>query len=153
MRFYRAGCGDIELLVETRLEVLREVFGIDDDMDLSGSEESNRKYYQQYLGSGEHIACLVFDAGDFMGCGALCLHNEMPSPENKTGKCGHLMNIYVRSQYRRRGIGEQIVRWLIEQAKEQGVAKITLDTTALGQPLYESIGFRTHSDCMHMNID
>lgn len=152
MRFYNAGFEDIDFLVQSRLEVLREVFGLGDDEDLSGLAEANREYYRQCLSGGEHVACVVFDEDAIVGCGGLCLHREMPSPENETGKCGHLMNIYVRKEYRCKGVGEQIVRWLIEQAKKHGVVKITLDATAEGKPLYESIGFITLSDCMRLKL-
>ena len=43
-------------------------------------------------------------------------YHEMPSPDNPNGKCACLMNIYARPPFRRQGIGDRIVCWLIGQA-------------------------------------
>ncbi len=37
----------------------------------------------------------------------------MPSPDNPSGRCAYLMNIYVREGYRSEGAGKKIVRYLI----------------------------------------
>lgn len=152
MQFKNAGYDDLEILVESRMEVLKEVFQISDEKDLSALRTANLVYYEQSLISGEHIACLVFDRDSFVGCGGLCLQKEMPSPDNTNGKCGYLMNIYIRKEYRRRQIGKQVVQWLVERAKELDVSKLTLETTANGLPLYEHLGFEIITDYMKRNL-
>ena len=52
------------------------------------------------------------------------------------------MNIYVRHEYRRHGVGHAIVRWLVDKAKDLGCDKIYLETTDCARPLYNSIGFK-----------
>ncbi len=41
----RARIEDLETLLSWRMEVLREVFDIDEDTDMSELEESSREYY------------------------------------------------------------------------------------------------------------
>lgn len=152
MQFKAANYDDIEILVKSRIEVLREVFKVPPDKDLSHLERASRLYYEQTLSNKEHIACLVFDGALFVGCGGLCLQKEMPSPDNETGKCGYLMNIYVRKGFRRNQIGKRIVHWLIERGKEQGISKITLEASIEGMPLYESLGFEISNNYMQADI-
>lgn len=150
MLFKKATMQDLDMLVQIRMEVLRGVFGLSEDQDMSDLEQENLEYYQRALANKEHIACLVFADGLFVGCGGLCLQKELPSPDNLTGKCGYLMNIYVREAHRNKGIGKQIVAWLIEQAKIQKISKLTLETSPEGICLYQSMGFDFLKNYMHL---
>lgn len=137
-----ASLNDINELMEWRLDVLREVFSIPHDQDLSDIEAANRSYYVESLANGEHVACFASSGHETIGCGGICFQNELPSPENKNGKCGYLMNIYVRKEFRQRGTGKKIIEWLINEAGIRGVSKIILDSTERGRALYEELGFR-----------
>ena len=53
----------------------------------------------------------------------------MPPPDNPAGKCAYLMNIYTRPKARRQGVGETIVKWLINQAVTMGISKIYLEAS------------------------
>lgn len=132
---------DIDFLVEMRMEVLREVFSIPSEQDMSELEERNRLYYTHAIPTGDHIACLAFEDGVLAGCGGICFYQEMPSPDNPSGLCGYLMNVYTRPSFRKTGVGEYVVNWLIDKAKERGATKISLETTPTARHLYEKIGF------------
>ena len=58
------------------------------------------------------------------------------------------MNVYTRSEYRRQGIARKMVEMLIEKTWEKGATEISLDATAMGRPLYESMGFTDSTECM-----
>ncbi len=49
--------------------------------------------------------------------------------------------VLVEQSVRGRGIGKALLNQALELAAELGCASIRLDATALGQPLYESLGF------------
>lgn len=138
----RATEKDLERLVELRLEVIREVFRLPDDADLSNLEATNREYYVGELPTEGHIACFAMAEDDIAACGGVCLYREMPSPDNPSGKCGYLMNIYVRPRFRHKGVGKDIVKWLINEARSRGVTKIFLETTDPGRQLYADLGFK-----------
>ena len=137
----QAALTDLELLVKWRMEVLREVFSIPADQPLARLEQENRTYYQNALSKAEHMACLAYSAEKSIGCGGVCFYREMPSPDNQTGVCAYLMNIYTRPAFRGHGIGKRIVSWLIKQAKDREITKIYLETSACGRPLYQKMGF------------
>ena len=88
---------------------------------------------------------------EIVGCGGICLYHEMPSPDNLNGKCAYLMNIYTRPQFRGHGIGNRIVRWLVEQARQRHISKIYLETSNKGRPLYQTIGFADMKDMMKLS--
>ncbi len=137
----RASMEDIELLMAWRMEVLHEVFTLPESYDMTALEAENRRYYSKALPSGEHIACFAKLGGQLVGCGGVCFQREMPSPDNPSGKCAYLMNIYTRAAFRHEGAGEAVVEWLIARAKENGAQKIYLEATEVGAKLYVKLGF------------
>lgn len=143
---------DIELLVAWRMEVLHEVFSIPQSQSIEELERENRNYYQKALQTGSHIACFACLDDRIIGCGGICLYQEMPSPDNPTGKCAYLMNIYTRLPFRKQGVGEMLVNWLIRQAEERGISKIYLETSESGKCLYEKIGFVPMQDMMKLPV-
>ena len=146
----RAGLEDLELLMAWRMRVLREVFSLHDGQPAGALEAENRRYYQEAVPAGLHIPCFAHMGGEIVGCGGLCLSREMPSPDNPTGKCAYLMNIYTKPQFRKRGVGEAIIKWLVAQATKCGISKIYLETSEAGKRLYTKFGFIPMLDMMKL---
>ena len=144
----QATIGDLDLLMQWRMEVLHEVFGIPPEQSVTELEAENRRYYQEELPRSGHIACFAYLGEEIVGCGGMCLYQEMPSPDDPNGKCAYLMNIYARPQFRRHGVGGTVVRWLLDRAKQLGVAKIYLETSEAGRLLYREIGFAEMQNMM-----
>lgn len=64
--------------------------------------------------------------------------------------CAYLMNIYVVPMLRGKGIGRQIVTWLIAAAKARGITKIYLEASDAGKNLYTSMGFASMDGMMKL---
>jgi len=148
----QATIGDLALLLPWREEVLRCVFSISADTDITELMQRNREYYEKALASDSHIACFAEEDGKIIGCGGLCLYDEMPSPDNPTGRCAYLMNIYVRPECQGHGTGKRIVRWLVGAALSRGIKKIYLETSEAGRLLYSFLGFCDMKDMMHLTF-
>lgn len=136
---------DIKELMDWRREVLAHVFGHQPDDDLLAANET---YYLRHIPDGSHRAFVARTADCDCGCGAICLYDELPSPDNPGGRCAYLMNIYVRQPFRNNGIAHAILNRLITEAEKIGCTKIYLETTPDGRPVYTSIGFRDMPDMM-----
>lgn len=137
----RAKVSDLEELMHWREIVLREVFSVPTNKDIDKLLASNREYYRTALENGTHIACLAYMGEKIVGCGGVCLYQEMPSPDNLTGQCAYLMNIYTVPAMRRNGIGKSIVKWLIQEAKHCGANKIYLEASEKAYNLYKQLEF------------
>lgn len=131
---------DLEEALAWRMEVLDCVFAEDEPWDEEAQREVNRRYYEHALGR-THCAFIASVNGEDAGCGALCLQEEMPSPDNPSGRNAYLMNVYTRPAFRGHGVGEAVVSRLIAAARKAGAGKIYLEATAMGEPLYTSLGF------------
>ena len=128
----------IPTLMRWRREVIENVFRQEPSGRLL---VENRRYYRTHIADGSHIAVVAVLDGVDVGCGAVCFSDELPSPDNHSGRCAYLMNIYVRKEYRAQGVGRSIVGWLVQKARQERCDKIWLETTDGARPLYKSIGF------------
>ena len=136
---------DIELLMSSRLEMLRIVNNLSDDYvfpDLIVNES------RDYFLSGDQTTVLALDGDNVVGCASMSYMRIMPTFSHPTGKRAHLMNVYTRNEYRRQGIARKMVQMLIDDAWNRGATEISLDATTMGRPLYESLGFTDSKECM-----
>ncbi len=141
---------DISLLIEWRIEVLKDVFSIPKEKSTDELKAANLDYYRAALKDGSHIACLAYYDGEPVGCGGMCLYNEMPSPDNPSGKCAYLMNIYTRPGFRKKGIAKKTVGWLAARAVSGGITKIYLETSEAGRKMYRDMGFEPMRDYLQL---
>lgn len=144
-----AAVEDMELLVSSRLEMLRVVNDLPETyvFDARLVEES-----RAYFAVGDQTTVLAMEQGEVIGCATLCYIGMMPTFSHPTGKRAHLMNVYTREAYRRQGIAARMVELLIREARGRGVTEISLDATEPGRSLYERLGFVASEECMVMNL-
>ena len=102
--YQRAGKEDLDLLADTRIQVLRAANRLDDDVDMSWVRRESYEYYAKSLGDRTHCAYLVFDTDRFVGAGGVSFYRVMPTYHNPTGWKAYIMNMYTHPEYRRKGI-------------------------------------------------
>ena len=76
----------------------------------------------------------------------------MPTYDHPIGKRAHIMNVYTKADYRRRGIARQMVTMLLDEARERKVSYVSLDATENGRPLYTALGFAPNDENMGLNL-
>ena len=139
--YKKATIEDIDILTETRIEVLKAANKLSDDADMSEVKEQSYNYYKKALRDGTHIAYLVFDKSRFAGAGGVSFFQVMPTYHNPSGKKAYIMNMYTSPEYRRKGIAYKILDMLVKDSKSKGISSISLEATDMGRPLYEKYGF------------
>lgn len=141
LEYKQAALEDLEILVETRIQVLRAANQLDDSADMTQVERETRAYYLSALADGTHTAYLVFDGDTFVGAGGVSYYTVMPTYHNPTGQKAYIMNMYTHPAYRRQGIAARTLDLLVQDAKCRGIHAISLEATSMGRPLYETYGF------------
>ncbi|SNU08175.1 Ribosomal protein S18 acetylase RimI [Lachnospiraceae bacterium] len=136
---------DIDLLMESRLVMLREVNDLSEDYKYS---EDFIDYSKDYFLSGDQTTVLAFDGEQWIGCASISYIRVMPTFDHVSGKRAHLMNVYTRPEYRGKGIAYKMADLLIKEAWERGVTEVSLDATEAGRPLYRKLGFNDSTECM-----
>lgn len=67
-------------------------------------------------------------------------------------KRAHIMNVYVRREYRRRGIAREMLSFILDEAKRRGVSYVSLDATEQGKQLYKALGFSDKHENMGITL-
>ena len=136
---------DIELLMSSRLEMLKVVNNLPQDYEYTDEIVNESR---DYFLNGDQVTVLALDGDIVAGCASMSFMRIMPTFSHPTGKRAHLMNVYMRSEYRRQGIAREMVNMLIDETWKRGATEISLDATKMGRPLYESLGFTNSTECM-----
>lgn len=87
--------------------------------------------------------------GAVVGCLQLCI---LPGLSSQGASRGLIEDVRVAAERRSRGIGEQLVRWAIDEARARGcklVELLTHQTRVDAQRFYERLGFsKSHAGMM-----
>ena len=151
MEIIKATKNDIETLMKIRMEMLKEINRLSDDYVFDKSFIENcRKNFECTGETQTDILCI--ENGEPVACASLCYFSMMPTFSHPTGKRAHLMNVYVKKDFRRKGFAKKMLELLIEEAKSRKVTEISLDATEKGRPLYESMGFCSNDSAMTMKL-
>lgn len=67
------------------------------------------------------------------------------------GKVGHIEDVSVRKEFQGMGVGQKVVKALLEHAQKEGCYKTILDCTDDLIPFYKKIGFKRHSNSMRFD--
>lgn len=148
--YKKASIDDIDVLTETRIEVLRAANKLSDDIDMSEVKKQSYEYYKQALIDGTHIAYLIYDEDVFIGTGGVSFFRVMPTYHNPNGYKAYIMNMYTVPGYRRKGIAYKTLDMLVKDTKAKGINFISLEATDMGRPLYEKYGFIKMNDEMEL---
>jgi len=86
-----------------------------------------------------HIIAVAEVAGKIIGATTLLIE---PKFIHDGGLVGHIEDVVVDKNYQGQRIGEKIMKYLLEIAKNQGCYKTILDCTEDVKQFYEKLGFK-----------
>jgi GNAT superfamily N-acetyltransferase len=66
---------------------------------------------------------------------------------------GYILNMLTVPEYRGRGLASDIVRGLLDCAREAGAGLVWLRATDQGRPVYEKLGFAENPRYMQLKLD
>ncbi len=124
---------------------LRQEMGLEMGSDLDARDAGWRTRFCLYFagkqGMNHGRLFLAFDDGAPIGMAAVSLTDEWRAFCFNM-RFAHVNAVYVRPDYRRRGIARELMQCTIAWAKAQGCARLRLRTSEEGRALYESVGFQ-----------
>ncbi len=91
----------------------------------------------------EYRGWLVTQDDDSVIAGAgMLLLDWSPSPMDQSAWRGYVMNVYVRPDFRRRGLARKLMATILDHCRAQNIRVVALHASAQGRALYESLGFK-----------
>lgn len=125
---------------------LRQEMGVEMGSDLDARGAEWRAKFCAYFGSkqseGRGELFLVFDGDRAVGMTAISITDEWRAYCFGT-RFAFINAVYVKPEYRRRGIGRELMKHAVTWARERNCLRVRLRTSEDGRALYESVGFKT----------
>ena len=115
----------------TTLDSLRQA----SDIDRSKADE----IFEKINSNPDHIVVIAEVDGKIVGTTTLLIE---PKFIHKGGLVGHIEDVVVDKNFQGQKIGEKIMKYLLEYAKNRGCYKTILDSTDDVKPFYEKLGFK-----------
>jgi len=115
----------------TTLDSLRQA----SDIDRNKADE----IFEKINSNPDHIVAVAELDGKIVGSTTLLIE---PKFIHKGGVVGHIEDVAIDKKFQGQKIGEKIMKYLLEFAKNRGCYKTILDCTDDVKPFYEKLGFK-----------
>ena len=138
--FDMAGKDDISELVRLRIAYMIDDFGSICEYERRCMEEQLPEYFNRRLGK-ELIAFVARAEGRLVAAAYLLIIEKPANPFLLNGLDGEVLSVYTENEYRGKGICTQLMKNMIEYAKENKLCRIDLMATEEGYPIYKRVGF------------
>ncbi|BDQ31359.1 MAG: GNAT family N-acetyltransferase [Nitrosopumilus sp.] len=115
----------------TTLDALRKASDIRTDKAM--------KIFEKINSNPDHIIAVAELDGKIVGTTTLLIEQKFI---HDGGVVGHIEDVVVNKDYHGQKIGEKIMKYVLEIAKNRGCYKTILDCTDDVKPFYEKLGFK-----------
>ncbi len=112
-----------------------------------GKEKAN-EILKKIKSNPSHVIFVAILDGKVVGSTTMLIE---PKFIHNGGKVAHIEDVVVTKEYQGKGIGEKLIRSLLDYAKKNDCYKTILDSSDDVKPFYEKIGFKKHSNCMRFD--
>jgi len=114
-------------------------------------------YFENAIPKKDFIGWVVENASNIVVAGGgLSLRLTPPMPDANgetlpTSYTAHVFNIFVEPTHRKQGLARFVMQTIDNWCKENDIHTLTLNASAEGQPLYESMGYKVIKNFMRLN--
>lgn len=151
-RIRRITSADVDAFLEQRLAIFREMHGLAPGPREDGFRVISREAIRD-LANDPRTRLLLAMHGDVVaGSAALHAFARLPSLASPVAAEGYVSHVFVLPEWRRRGVGAQLVRALLDEGRGLGLRRVRLHATAPGRALYERLGFRLRTNDMEIAL-
>ena len=135
-----AGADDISELIRLRIAYMIDDFGSVSEYERQCMETQLPEYFERRLNK-ELIAFVARAEGRLVAAAYLLIIEKPASPLLPNGFDGEVLSVYTEDNYRGQGICTQLIKNMIDYARENKLCRIDLMATDEGYPIYKKHGF------------
>ncbi len=127
-------------LVDIRLKYLREDFQSTSEESFNLVRDNLPKYFENHL-NRDLFAFGAFCDDKIVSTAFLLIIEKPCNPRFTTGRIGEIFSVYTLKEYRRQGAAYNLLKMLMEFAKNHRLDLVELKATKEGYALYKKLGF------------
>jgi len=139
---------ELDIFIKMRINQLREE-GATEDYDLV---PNLRDYYEIHMADGTFISWLALDGDKIIGTSGMSFVEKPPYFGCHSGKIGLLSSMFTDPDYRRKGIANELLSRVVNEAREYGCGTIQITASDMGVKLYTDFGFVHNGNFMQYKL-
>ncbi len=139
---------DLETFINMRITQLREE-GATEKLNLISALMD---YYHRHMADGTFVSWLAVDGDKIIGTSGMSFVEKPPYFSCPSGKIGLLSSMYTDPDYRRRGIAKELLRRVVEEARDYGCGSVQITASDMGVLLYTDFGFVKNGNFMQYKL-
>ena len=139
---------DLETFINMRITQLREE-GATEKLNLV---PALMDYYHRHMADGTFVSWLAVDGDKIIGTSGMSFVEKPPYFSCPSGKIGLLSSMYTDPNYRRRGIAKELLRRVVEEARDYGCGSVQITASDMGVLLYTDFGFVKNGNFMQYKL-
>jgi GNAT superfamily N-acetyltransferase len=139
---------DLETFINMRITQLREE-GATEKLNLI---PALMDYYHRHMADGTFVSWLAVDGDKIIGTSGMSFVEKPPYFSCPSGKIGLLSSMYTDPDYRRRGIAKELLRRVVEEARDYGCGSVQITASDMGVLLYTDFGFVKNGNFMQYKL-
>jgi GNAT superfamily N-acetyltransferase len=145
----RAGDADLKDLAALRYEWRVTERG-EEGLDETTFERQMIEWMNEHRAT--HRGFLAARDGVNVGCAWLCVTDRVPAPAEFVRRAGIVQSVYVRANVRNVGVGSDLIRFVIEEARQMGLSYLGLHPSERSVPFYERLGFAPYERALELHF-
>jgi len=146
--YRRLAENDLETFINMRITQLREE-GSTEELNLVPALTD---YYHRHMGDGTFVSWLAMDGDKIIGTSGMSFVEKPPYFSCPSGKIGLLSSMYTDPAYRRHGIAKELLRRVVEEARDYGCGAVQITASDMGVLLYTDFGFVKNGNFMQYKL-
>lgn len=139
---------ELNTFIDMRIIQLREE-GATEDIDI---KLSLRDYYERHMADGTFVSWLAFDGDKIIGTSGMSFVEKPPYFSCPNCKIGLLSSMFTSNEYRRQGIGKELLSRVVNEAREYGCGAVQITASDMGILLYTNFGFKKNDKFMQYKL-
>lgn len=130
---------DIPHVVAHREQMFRDM-GIPAEFDAMA--RATESWLRTAIPSQAYLGWLVVgDDGEIAAGGGLIVMPWPPGPITMDPRCGFVFNVYTAPAHRQQGLARRLMETMHGWCRSQGIERVVLNASTLGQPIYQQMGY------------
>lgn len=139
---------ELDTFIDLRIQQLREE-GATEDVDL---KPALFDYYNRHMADGTFVSWLAMDGDTIVGTSGMSFVEKPPYFSCPSGKIGLLSSMYTLEAYRRKGIAKELLKRVVNEAKQYGCGAVQITASDMGVLLYSDFGFVKNGNFMQYKL-
>lgn len=128
-----------------------------DESDTAESDAAERPIYAEWvadaIGRGLYLGFVAEEAGQVIAGAGLSIMEWGPSRGDPQPFRARLVNVWVRPDFRRRGLARELVQLCLHAAQGRGLGIVSLGTSDMARGLYTELGFAASQTEMYLRLE